>query len=197
LTHPIEVFIQSDFIKSAADPKDFPKTSIPEVCFVGRSNCGKSSLLNALLNRKNLARKSATPGRTQLVNFFSWEDSTVIVDLPGYGYSATSDQVRKNWQLLVESYLERSQIRHVLFLMDGRRDLNDEDIEILKFLNKRHSTIFALTKTDKMNRSEIHLMARKVEKECSESGIELVDVFPTSSQKKNGIKELRERIKKP
>lgn len=184
--------MQSQFIKSASQPSDFPEQTLPEVCFVGRSNSGKSSLLNVLMNRKGLARTSATPGRTQLVNFFQFYGRLVFVDLPGYGYSATSDQARRNWRVLVESYLNRDIVRYVLFLLDIRRDLESEDRQILDYIGKTHKIVVVATKSDKLSHTQVSANKKKLEEQLKY--LDVVNVFVVSAKRNQTIESLRDFI---
>lgn len=129
-----------------------PPESLPEVAFIGRSNVGKSSLLNLLVRRKAFARVSRTPGRTQEVNFFQVNKDFILVDLPGYGYAKVSKTKRHSWQPLIEGYLRMtSQLRGIVLLLDIRRDPNDEDLAMLDYLAELEiPTLVVITKVDKL-----------------------------------------------
>ena len=144
------------FLKSAFQEKHYPPPDKPEVAFAGRSNVGKSSLINVLLNRKKMARISSTPGRTQALNFFSVDDRFYVVDLPGYGYARVPLDVRKSWGKMVETYLRtRSNLRAVVVILDIRRDPSEGDINLLQWLEHYgKKTVLVLTKADKISRSE-------------------------------------------
>ena len=130
-----------------------PETTLPEIAFAGRSNVGKSSLLNKLVRRKAFARVSRTPGRTREINFFEVNGSFVLVDLPGYGYAQISKERRAEWKPLIEAYLRRSpSLRGVVQLIDVRRDPSDDDLQMLEFLSEIGvPTIVAITKVDKLS----------------------------------------------
>jgi len=146
-----------EFETSGTQRKHFPKEpSLPEIAFVGRSNVGKSSLLNALVNRKRLAHVSSTPGRTQLVNFFMVNGDTRLVDLPGYGFAKAPKEVKQHWDKMITNYLlGNRQLRLVVTLFDSRRDLTPEDESLLNWL-KHYDFPFlvVITKSDKLNRSQ-------------------------------------------
>ena len=144
------------FVGAAARPGEEPPAGPPEVAFAGRSNVGKSSLLNALVNRRGLARTSRTPGRTREVNFFLVNDALRLVDLPGYGYAVGPESERLAWGPLVECYLrERETLRGVVVLVDMRRGLEAEEIELLGFLAElRRPALLVATKRDKLGRGE-------------------------------------------
>ena len=129
-----------------------PETTLPEIAFAGRSNVGKSSLLNSLVRRKAFARVSRTPGRTREINFFEVNGRLVLVDLPGYGYARISKERRAEWKPLIEGYLRRSpNLRGVVQLIDARRDPTDDDLQMLDFLSEVGApTIVAITKVDKL-----------------------------------------------
>ena len=147
---------QADFIKSAAKPKDYPPPELPEVAFVGRSNVGKSSLINVLANRKALVRTSSTPGRTQLINFFDINSILTLVDLPGYGYAKAPPDVRKQWGAMIETYLsKRENLKAVVLILDIRRTPSDGDLDMLRLLGAYSiQQIIVLTKCDKLSRNE-------------------------------------------
>lgn len=147
---------QADFIKSAAKPKDYPPPGLPEVAFVGRSNVGKSSLINVLAARKGLVRTSSTPGRTQLINFFDINSILTLVDLPGYGYAKAPPALRKQWGPMIESYLSiRESLKAVVLILDIRRVPSDGDLQMLRWLELYNiPPILVLTKCDKLSKNE-------------------------------------------
>ena len=126
----------AEFVTSATKPSQYPKRALPEIAFAGRSNVGKSSLINTLVNRKHLVKTSSTPGRTQLINFFDINGRMGIVDLPGYGYAKVPVSVRKKWGPMIETYLsERETLRGVVVIMDIRRIPRQEELNLLAWLN--------------------------------------------------------------
>jgi len=155
-------FTQAQFVASAFDVKSFPKmltpggNPMPEIALVGRSNVGKSSLINHLLQNATLAKTSSTPGKTQSINFFSVDEQLALVDLPGYGYAKVPQALRAQWSHMIDHYLEtRSTLQMILFLIDARRDLTQEDSALVQwasFHNKPMLLIF--TKADKLTNSE-------------------------------------------
>ncbi|MDU0458212.1 MAG: ribosome biogenesis GTP-binding protein YihA/YsxC [Geobacteraceae bacterium] len=147
---------QAEFIKSAAKPKDYPPPGLPEVAFVGRSNVGKSSLINVLAGRKGLVRTSSTPGRTQLINFFDINGILTLVDLPGYGYAKAPPALRKQWGPMIESYLSlRESLKAVVLILDIRRVPSDGDLQMLRWLEMYNiPPIIVLTKCDKLSKNE-------------------------------------------
>ncbi len=144
------------FICSAVAPKQYPPADLPEVAFAGRSNVGKSSLINKILNRKKLVRTSKTPGRTQLLNFFEINGMYRFVDLPGYGYAKVPPEVRKRWRPMVETYLtSRANMRGIVLLFDIRRVPSKEDLTLWHWLEaKEIETIPVLTKADKLSKNQ-------------------------------------------
>src|SRR3954468_10914556 len=155
--------VRAHFLTSAAQPSDFPPPSLPEVAVVGRSNVGKSSLINALVGQPGLARTSRTPGRTRLVNWFAIEERFHLVDLPGYGYAAVSQATRESWRPLIERYLaERTSLAGVLLLIDIRRGVQDEELDFVPWLAERAMpVVVALTKADKLAKNKRTLEVRR------------------------------------
>lgn len=147
--------VKTEFIKSVRDPKDFPPDRVPEIAFSGRSNVGKSSLINTLLGRKGIAKTSSTPGKTQSINFFAINDRIGFVDLPGYGYARVPIQVRKGWRPLVEAYLNsRKALCLVVVIVDIRRIPSEGDIELFGWLGHHGlKGCLVATKLDKLSKS--------------------------------------------
>jgi GTP-binding protein len=147
--------LRADLLISCAKARDFPDTPLPEVAFLGRSNVGKSSLLNKLVGRKKLARTSSTPGKTRLIHFFeiaTGKRELLLVDLPGYGWAKVSRKERESWGKMVEGYLEgREPLRAAILLQDLRRDFSEDETLLLEWLSEREiPSIVALTKVDKL-----------------------------------------------
>lgn len=146
----------AEFVTSAAKNSQYPPAFLPEIAFAGRSNVGKSSLINTLVNRRHLVKTSSTPGRTQLINFFDINGQVVFVDLPGYGYAKVPASVRKTWGPMIETYLRgRQTLKGVVIIMDIRRIPGQEELNLLGWL-KHYSIagILVLTKTDKLSKSK-------------------------------------------
>jgi GTP-binding protein len=148
--------LSAEFVKSATKPSEYPGGGLPELAIAGKSNVGKSSLINALVNRRNLAKTSSTPGRTQMINFFLINGKISLVDLPGYGYAKVPLHVRFTWKPMVESYLQtREDIRLVILIIDARRGASAEDLNLLDWLDyHRIPSLLVLTKTDKLSQIE-------------------------------------------
>jgi GTP-binding protein len=146
----------AEFVTSAAKPAQYPPAFLPEIAFAGRSNVGKSSLINTLVNRRHLVKTSATPGRTQLINFFNINDQVVFVDLPGYGYAKVPASVRKTWGPMIETFRRgRQTLKGVVIIMDIRRIPGQEELNLLGWLNHYSiAGIVVLTKTDKLPKSK-------------------------------------------
>jgi len=170
-----------------------PESTLPEIAFAGRSNVGKSSLLNTLVRRKSFARVSRTPGRTREINFFRVNNGFVLVDLPGYGYARVSKEKRAEWRPLMESYLKRtSQLRGIVLLLDIRRDPSEDDRAMLDFLAETEvPTIVALTKTDKLSKAAAR---QRVSEISAALALDNEQVIPFSAQSGNGRTELLEAI---
>jgi GTP-binding protein len=170
-----------------------PDTSLPEIAFAGRSNVGKSSLLNSLVRRRSFARVSRTPGRTREINFFRINNGFVLVDLPGYGYARISKERKAEWRPLIESYMRRTtQLRGIVLLLDIRREPSDDDREMLDFLAEMEvPTIVALTKTDKLSKAAARERAAAISRVLM---LENDQVIPFSAHSGEGRVELLEAI---
>ena len=146
----------AEFVKSAAKRKQYPEYQLPEIAFAGRSNVGKSSLINCLLNRKRLVKTSRTPGRTQLINFFKINDEFSFVDLPGYGYAKTPVKVRESWGPMVQDYLfERKNLLAVVLAMDIRRSPKEDEFNLIRLVESLNlKSVLILTKADKLSKNK-------------------------------------------
>ncbi|MEM6826975.1 MAG: ribosome biogenesis GTP-binding protein YihA/YsxC [Pseudomonadota bacterium] len=184
-----------DFLLSAPQLKFLPEPTVPEIAFAGRSNVGKSSLLNALTGRKAIARASVTPGRTQELNFFEVGEPTQfrLVDMPGYGFAKAPVKVVERWKNLVRSYLRGRQVlARNLVLVDSRHGLKDVDREMMKMLDEAAVGYrIVLTKTDKIKASELERVANKVAEEARKHPAAFPELHLTSSEKGMGIEALR------
>ena len=161
--------VKAHFVTSAAKPTEFPPPSLPEIAIVGRSNVGKSSLINALVGQDGLARTSRTPGRTRLVNWFQVDAAHPfqLVDLPGYGFAQVSAAMKESWRPLIETYLtERKSLAGVLLLIDIRRGVGDEELDFVPWLEERGvPMVLALTKADKLPKNKRALEVDKIKRE--------------------------------
>ena len=186
--------LSAEFVISAVGSKQFPKDDKPHIAIAGRSNVGKSSLINALLHRKNLVKTSATPGKTQLINFFIINKQFYFVDLPGYGYARVPRAVTDAWAPMIEGYIKDAlALRAVVVLLDARRQPDVRDVRLVEWLRQYNiSSIYAMTKTDKLNRQEA-LQARQTIK--AQLGIEDAPIL-TSAKDGQGVKELWGEIRK-
>jgi GTP-binding protein len=173
------------FIKSAFNETHYPPADKPEIAFAGKSNVGKSSLINVLVNRKKLARTSSTPGRTQSLNFFEiTEKDMYMVDLPGYGFASVPLQVKRTWGNMIETYLKtRPNLKAVIVIIDIRRDLNGGDLDLLNWLNAYGiRAITVLTKADKLSRQQAMERARLVGKELERAASEKPILFSAKTR---------------
>jgi GTP-binding protein len=170
-----------------------PDSSLPEIAFAGRSNVGKSSLLNSLVRRRSFARVSRTPGRTREINFFRINNGFVLVDLPGYGYARISKERKAEWKPLIESYMRRTtQLRGIVLLLDIRREPSDDDRAMLDFLAEMEvPTIVALTKTDNLNKAAARERVAKIARVLA---LESDQVIPFSAHSGEGRLDLLEAI---
>jgi GTP-binding protein len=183
-----------EFIGGMAEKHGWrPESSLPEVAFAGRSNVGKSSLLNTLVRRKSFARVSRTPGRTREINFFRVNNTFVLVDLPGYGYARISKTKKAEWRPMIESYLRRtSQLRGIVLLLDIRREPSEDDRAMLDFLAELGvPTIVALTKADKLTKADARAKVADVSRMLA---LEPDQVIQFSTQTGEGRMELLEAI---
>ena len=179
-----------DFMGGMAEAGGWrPEPTLPEVAFAGRSNVGKSSLINRLVHRKKFARVSNTPGRTREVNFFRVNDQFVLVDLPGYGYARISKEKKAGWRPLIEGYLRRSsELRGIVQLLDIRREPSSDDVEMLDFLAELGvPTVIALTKVDKLAARARAERAREVARSLS---LDPEQVIPFSAVSNEGRDDL-------
>jgi len=146
----------AEFVTSATKPSQYPPVRLPEIAFAGRSNVGKSSLINTLVNRKHLVKTSSTPGRTRLINFFEINQRFGFVDLPGYGYAKVPESVKKTWGPMIETYLStRKALKGVVIILDIRRTPGQEELNLLSWLHHYFiAGILVLTKTDKLSKNK-------------------------------------------
>jgi len=181
------------FVRGVATLPDLPDPSLPEVAFAGRSNVGKSSLLNGLTGRKTLARTSNTPGRTRELNFFDLAGRLMLVDLPGYGYARASKSDIERWNKTLRSYLRgRPNLQRLCLLIDARHGLKEVDVEMMKMLDTS-AVVYrvVLTKVDKLSATELESTAAKVTAALKTHPAALPELITTSARKNLGISELQ------
>jgi GTP-binding protein len=184
------------FVRSAADMTSLPPIGAPEVAFAGRSNVGKSSLINALTGHTALARTSNTPGRTQLINFFDLAGRLLLVDMPGYGFAkAPKDEIAR-WTKLVETYLKgRPTLRRACLLVDSRHGLKDSDKNVMELLDKAAVTYqLVLTKSDKVRAGELDALTAGLSAEIARHPAAHPEIVRTSSETGSGIPDLRAEL---
>ncbi|MDR1598013.1 MAG: ribosome biogenesis GTP-binding protein YihA/YsxC [Holosporales bacterium] len=183
---------QPQFLTSVADAQNLPAHDYREVVFFGASNVGKSSLINSLCNQKSLAKTSKTPGRTQLLNFFTFPPDVIIVDAPGYGFAELPPAARQHWQALLLGYLasRRANLKAYI-LLDSRRFIRENDLDLIWIL-QRHEVEFAfvITKIDKLNKTEQTALQSQIAAQFGGN----CQVFVTSAKSKQGIEELRHNL---
>jgi GTP-binding protein len=184
---------ETDFLKGVVAMDGLPPADRLEVCFAGRSNVGKSSLINAITGRKALARTSNTPGRTQEINFFTLADSHYLVDLPGYGFAEAPLPVVEKWQRLLKAYLSgRQTLRRAFVLIDARHGVKKVDQDILDLLDRSAVTFqVVLTKTDKLKGAQTDKLIAQVSDALSKHPAAYPEIILTSSEKGDGIATLR------
>ena len=185
-----------DFMLSVASLKQLPSDDLVEVAFAGRSNVGKSSLINALFGQRKLAKTSSTPGRTQQLNYFNLNNQLYLVDLPGYGFAKAPKDVVKNWQQLINTYLiGRASLRRVFLLIDARHGIKKIDEEIMDMLDKAAVTYqIVLTKIDKISSKELERILLETNTKVSSHTAAHVNILKTSSEKNLFIDELKAEI---
>jgi len=181
------------FLKGVVNVAGLPGDALPEVAFAGRSNVGKSSLLNALVGQKALARTSNTPGRTREVNYFLLDDRAYLVDLPGYGYAKASKTEVAGWNRLIQDYLKgRASLRRVFLLIDARHGLKTSDAPTLELMDVAAVSYQAvLTKADKVKAGELEKVIERTAKELSKHPAAYPQIIATSARKGTGLAELR------
>jgi GTP-binding protein len=182
----------AQFVAGASEASALPGDSLPEIAFAGRSNVGKSSLLNALTGRRTLARISNTPGRTRQINFFDLGGRMMLVDLPGYGYAEAPKTEIRRWTALLRTYLRtRSTLRRVCLLVDSRRGLREIDLPLMEMLDSSGvSYQIVLTKTDKIGAGELAMIAERTAAELAAHTAAHPEIHLTSAVKRRGIAAL-------
>ena len=182
--------LSASYVKSAMRPEHYPSDGRLEIAFVGRSNVGKSTMLNVLLNKKGLAKTSKTPGKTQTVNFFDVNGKYYFVDLPGYGYARVSKDVREQWATVMTSYLTAKRpLRLVIALMDSRHEPVDQDLDLLDLLEDAEvPSLIVATKADKLRVSEMEAASNTIRKTLGLD--EDAAIVPFSAQSKQGLRDV-------
>ncbi len=182
----------AEFIKSSQKWQECPEPNLPEYAFIGRSNVGKSSLINAMMNRKDLAKTSQTPGKTQLINHFIVNDEWYLTDLPGYGYAKVSKVQRKDFEKLIINYiLNRKNLVNLFVLVDSRHTPQKIDLEFMQWCGESgipFSVVF--TKADKLKPNAVKKNIEEYQKQLLEIWEELPDLYITSAEKKEGTEEI-------
>jgi GTP-binding protein len=184
------------FKQSAARLQDCPRSNLPEYAFIGRSNVGKSSLINMLCNNFKLAKISATPGKTQLINYFLINDSWHLVDLPGYGFAKTSKEKRDKFEAMISDYcLKRENLACLFVLIDSRLPLQQIDLEFMQWCSSKEIPFSIIyTKSDKNSKAELVRNINNIEKELAKHWEELPNSFITSAEKKTGAEDVLDFI---
>jgi GTP-binding protein len=183
----------AEFVTSATKPSEYPPEGYPEIAFAGRSNVGKSSLINVLVNRKRLVKTSSTPGRTQLLNFFDINDYVTFVDLPGYGYARVAASVKKKWGPMIETYLSgRDTLKGVVVILDIRRLPREEEHNLIVWLDHYSiARILVLTKADKLSKTKQGQQRAAV---AGSLGVDSRDLILFSAKSRSGREDVWEAI---
>ena len=184
-------FTDIHFVKSVAKLSEIPTPHHPEIAFVGRSNVGKSSMINAIFNRRNLAKTSTTPGKTRLINYFIVDNQLYIVDLPGYGFTKKFDDKSRDWKQLIEAYLSRNErLFNVFLLIDCRHDLMELDQLMIDWL-KSYKIVFniVLTKRDKLSNNKFNTQLKKISRSLPD-----ITFIPFSAKSRIGREEIQSII---
>lgn len=186
--------LSADFVKTAKLPADYPPPEYPEVAFAGRSNVGKSSLINSLTQRHKLAKVSGKPGHTRALNFFLVNGKYSLTDLPGYGYAQVSDEERAAWKTMVETYLGRRQnLKVVVVIVDIRRGPEAEERDLIGYLRAQQTgVVLVATKADKLGKNQ---RVRPLREMAAALGLPVGDVLPYSSETGEGREELWKRLR--
>ena len=185
-------------ISTVFEKGKYPHTRRTEVAVCGRSNCGKSTLINALLGRKSIARASSKPGKTMSINFYNYDNQLVLADLPGYGYAKVPEAIKHEWKELINDYLHsREQLKAALILCDSRRGVANDEIMFINWLKDEHiQPLIILTKTDKLSRSEMAKAKMDTLAQVSNLWQDMRnDIFFVSASKKTGLDELKKKLR--
>lgn len=181
------------FVKSAVKPEHYPEYDFPEIAFAGRSNVGKSSLINTLIQRRDMVKTSSKPGCTQLINFFLVNETLSFVDLPGYGYAKVSKKIRAQWRPMVERYLKtRENLLGLILLIDIRRDPGEEEFEMIHWLeNNEMPFLVVLTKSDKLSKTK---QTKRLDAICHQLDRDKNGIILFSSKNRNGRETILDEI---
>lgn len=187
---------KADFLTTAVEPHQYPSLGLPEIALAGRSNVGKSSIINALVNRNGLARVGNTPGKTRVINFFTVNDALLLVDLPGYGYAKVSKEERKSWGSLAETYLTtRRALKIIVLMLDIRHEPTEDDALMMQFIRKSgRKLIVVANKSDKIGKNELKKHLDRIRNTLNLS--QDTEIIPFSSLKKTGVDLLWDTLEK-
>ncbi len=192
----VMIIKSAEFVTSAVKPSQYPPAILPEIAFAGRSNVGKSSLINTLVNRKRLVKTSSTPGRTQLINFFSINEAFSFVDIPGYGYAKVPKAVKKKWGPMIETYITtRKTLKGVVLILDIRRTPGPEEMNMLDWLNHYEiPSVSVLTKSDKFSKAKQQIQRKEIANTLSADKDNLILFSAKSRQGKGEVWDAVKRL---